>query len=145
RRRGRTWRGGAAYSIISLCRARVYYHCFAAAATMESLSVIANCFLIITLTAATSANDEAQALETYIVHARAKRMPSLFVSHQSWHASFVSSAIHNTASSSSSSASAAEERMLYSYSSTLQGFAARFTPQEAARLQTASGWRGNPP
>ncbi|MCO5579804.1 hypothetical protein L7F22_033666 [Adiantum nelumboides] len=67
-------------------------------------------------------------------------MPSLFAFHHSWHASLVASAIaSSSASSPSEEEDVEEERMLYSYSSTLQGFAARFTMAEAARLQQLDG------
>ncbi|MCO5598931.1 hypothetical protein L7F22_053030 [Adiantum nelumboides] len=106
---------------------------FAVAATLTIIITLA----ILQAAAASAEN----ALETYIVHAPAQRMPSLFASYHSWHASLVASAVTSSSASSPSEVEVEveEERILYSYSSTLQGFAARFTAPEAARLQQLDG------
>ncbi|MCO5595221.1 hypothetical protein L7F22_049260 [Adiantum nelumboides] len=106
---------------------------FAVAATLTIIITLA----ILQAAAASAEN----ALEMYIVHAPAQRMPSLFASYHSWHASLVASTVTSSSASSPSEVEVEveEERILYSYSSTLQGFAARFTAPEAARLQQLDG------
>lgn len=67
-------------------------------------------------------------LETYIVHTPAPMKPSNFASFQDWHASLVFAVVGTHAT--------LVERILYSYETTLQGFAARLTYEEVATLQS---------